>query len=122
MDTPGGARLMERMLTPGGDLLVRGREQGFYRLRYAEQPDFAAVNLEEKESDLAKLNLDEFAASVTNINGTPAAAENSAQAEGSAAEIEAQQRIWWPLLLVAMLLFIAESLLARRTKMTKMIG
>ncbi len=121
VDTPGGARLLERSLTPDGDLLVRGREQGFYKLRYAEQPDFAAVNLEEKESDLAKLNLDEFAASVTNINGAPAA-ETSAQAEGSAAEIEAQQRIWWPLLLVALLLFIAESLLARRTKMTKMIG
>ncbi|HVF28869.1 MAG TPA: BatA domain-containing protein [Pyrinomonadaceae bacterium] len=122
VDTPGGARLLERSLTPDGDLLVRGREQGFYRLRYSEQPDFAAVNLEEKESDFAKLNLDEFAASVTNINGTPVAAENSTQAEGGAAEIEAQQRVWWPLLLVAMLLFIAESLLARRTKMTKMIG
>lgn len=122
IDTPAGERLMERLLTPDGDLLVRGREQGFYRLRYEGQPGFAAVNVEEKESDLAKLNLDEFAASVTNADGASAAADGGARTEVNAAEIEAQQRIWWPLLLVALLLFITESLLARRTKMTKMIG
>ncbi len=40
----------------------------------------------------------------------------------SGAEIEARQRVWWPLLLAALLLFAAEALIARRTKMVKMIG
>jgi len=33
-------------LTPDGDLLVTGREPGFYRLRYSARPDFAAVNVD----------------------------------------------------------------------------
>jgi hypothetical protein len=37
-------------------------------------------------------------------------------------EVEGRQRVWWSLLLVALLLLLAESFLARRTKMVKMIG
>ena len=55
--------------------------------------------------------------------GDPAAprAANAGERE-SGEETEARQRVWWPLLLAALLLFAAEAVLARRTKMVKMIG
>ncbi|HEX6730608.1 MAG TPA: BatA domain-containing protein, partial [Pyrinomonadaceae bacterium] len=37
IDTPGGARLSEIRSTSEGDLLVTGREPGFYRLRYGNR-------------------------------------------------------------------------------------
>jgi hypothetical protein len=121
VDTPSGARLLENSLTPDGDLLVTGREPGFYRLRYGARPDFAAVNVDGNEGDFAKLNLDDFLAGVTGGAGVAAEAV-SANDRLSDEEIEARQRIWWPLLLLALLLLTAEAILARRIKMVKMIG
>jgi len=37
-------------------------------------------------------------------------------------EVEGRQKVWWSLLLIALILLLAESFLARRTKMVKMIG
>ena len=121
VDTPAGARLMENKLTPDGDLLVTAREPGFYRLRYNARPEFAAVNIDGKEGDFARLNLDEFMAGVTGSSvGDAADVEESRRLSNE--EIEARQHVWWPLLFAALLLFVAEALLARRTKMVKMIG
>lgn len=120
VDSPTGARLTENRLTPDGDLLITGREPGFYRLRYSTRPDFAAVNIDGAEGDFAKLTLDEFINGVTGGSGNVEGIE--ANRKSSYEEIEARQRIWWPLLLAALLLFVTESLLARRTKMVKMLG
>lgn len=120
IDTPGGARLSETRSTPDGDLLVTAREPGFYRLRYNSQPDFAAVNVDGAEGDFTKLNFGEFMAGVTGGAGSAEGAE--ANRNLSQEEIEGRQRVWWSLLLVALLLLLAESFLARRTKMVKMIG
>lgn len=120
VDTPAGARLMENRLTPEGDLLITGREPGFYRLRYSAQPEFAAVNVDGNEGNFDKLHLDEFLAAVT--GGENASRGVAAGDKLSDTEVEARQRIWWPLLLVALLLLVAESLIARRTKLVKMIG
>jgi len=121
VDTPGGTRLHERTLTHTGELIVTASEPGFYRLRYPEQPTFIAANLEGKESDFAKLNLGEFSSAVTAAGGAPVTgAVEDAKLQNE--EIEARQRIWWPLLIVAAMLFVAEGLIARRTKMAKMIG
>jgi hypothetical protein len=120
IDAPSGARLKAGQLTPEGELLVTGREPGFYRLRYEARPDFAAVNVDGAEGDFTKLSLEEFVAAVAGGDAVPAAAD--AEGKMSGAEIEARQRVWWPLLLAALLLFAAEALLARRTKMVKMIG
>ena len=43
-------------------------------------------------------------------------------AKSSNEEIEDRQKVWWPLLFVALLLLITESLLAHRIKMAKMVG
>jgi hypothetical protein len=120
IDTPGGARLSETRSTPDGDLLVTAREPGFYRLRYNSQPDFAAVNIDGAEGDFTKLNFGEFMAGVTGGAGSAEGAD--ANRNLSNEEVEGRQRVWWSLLLVALLLLLAESFLARRTKMVKMIG
>src|SRR5215207_7544503 len=121
VDAPSGERLKNGGAAKGGELLLTGREPGFYRLRYAAGHDFAAVNVDGREGDFAKLNQGEFLAAFT--GGDPAATR-AADAAGreSGEELEARQRAWWPLLLAALLLLAAESVLARRTKVVKMIG
>ena len=120
IDTPAGVRLNEARATPDGELLVTAREPGFYRLRYSSQPDFAAVNVDGTEGDFSKVNFQEFIAGVT---GGAGAAEGAGASENlSGAEVEGKQRVWWSLLLVALLLLLVESALARRTRVVKMIG
>jgi hypothetical protein len=119
VDSPSGARLTENRLTPEGDLLITGREPGFYRVRYSERPDFAAVDLEGIEGDFTKLNFADFISGISGGAGTEDAALNR---KSTSEEIEAQQRAWWPLLFLALLLLLTESLLTRRTKVVKMIG
>lgn len=120
VDTPAGARLSETRLTPDGDLLVTAREPGFYRLRYNNRPNFAAVDTDGAEGDFTKLNFAEFIAGVT---GGPGGAEGSyASRNLSNEEVEGRQKVWWSLLFLALLLLLTESVLARRTRMVKMIG
>ncbi|HET7114706.1 MAG TPA: hypothetical protein VFI57_13760, partial [Pyrinomonadaceae bacterium] len=120
VDTPAGARLSEGRNTPDGDLLVTARELGFYRLRYNGQPGFAAVDTDGAEGDFTKLNFGEFVAGVTGGTGTGEGSDANRNASGE--EVEGRQRVWWSLLFLALLLLLAESVLARRTKMVKMIG
>jgi hypothetical protein len=121
VDSPGGSRLTENRLTPDGDLLVTGRQPGFYRLRYSARPDFAAVDLDGAEGDFTKLD---FAAFMTGVSGGGSGNGELRETDRrfSNAEIEARQKIWWPLLFVALLLLVAESLLAQRIKIAKMVG
>ena len=120
IDTPAGARLSETRSTSEGDLLVTGREPGFYRLRYNGGTDFAAVNIDGDEGDFTKLNLAEFVAGVTGGAGSSEGGDRDRNLTKE--EIEGRQRIWWSLLFLALLLLITESVLARRTKVVKMIG
>ncbi|HKZ03283.1 MAG TPA: VWA domain-containing protein, partial [Pyrinomonadaceae bacterium] len=120
VDSPSGERLTENRLTSEGDLLVTGREPGFYRLRYSARPDFAAVDLDGAEGDFTKLNFGDFIQGVT--GGAVSAEAGEANRKSTNEEIEAQQKVWWPLLLVALLLLLSESLLTRRKKVVKMVG
>ncbi len=120
VDTPGGVRLTEGRSTPDGELLVTAREPGFYRLRYSSQPDFAAVDVDGAEGDFSKLNFQEFIAGVTGGAGGAEGAGASQNLTGE--EVEGRQKVWWSLLLVALVLLLVESALARRTKVVKMIG
>jgi hypothetical protein len=121
VDDPAGTRLTDRTLSATGDLIVVGREPGFYKLRYPERAEFAAVDLDGAESDFTRLNIEEFIAAVTE-DPAEASPVPAARSRLSEEEIESRQRIWWPLLLLALLLFAAEALLARRTKMARVIG
>jgi hypothetical protein len=120
IDTPSGARLSETRSTPDGELLVTAREPGFYRLRYSSQPEFTAVNIDGNEGDFSKLNLQEFMAGVT--GGAGGAEGAAANQKLSGEEVEGRQKVWWSLLLVALVLLLAESALARRTRIVKMVG
>ena len=120
IDTPSGTRLNEGRATPDGELLVTAREPGFYRLRYSSQPDFTAVNIDGAEGDFSKLNFQEFVAGVT--GGAGAAEGAGANQNFSGEEVEGRQKVWWLLLLVALVLLLVESALARRTRVVKMIG
>jgi hypothetical protein len=120
VDSPDGARLSENRLTPDGDLLVTGRQPGFYRLRYAARPDFAAVDLDATEGDFTKLDFGAFMTGVTGGSGNVEGREANRQFSNE--EIENRQKVWWPLLFLALLLLITESLLAQRIKLAKMVG
>jgi hypothetical protein len=121
VDAPDGGRITDRKQTSAGELIVAAREPGFYRLRYAGNSDFAAVNLDGKESDFTRLDVEAFVASVTGAD--PKAAEQAAAKERlSDEEIESRQRMWQLSLIVALLLFITEAVLARRIKMARMIN
>lgn len=121
VDSPTGERLTDRKQTATGELIVNAKEPGFYRLRYAETSDFAAVNVDTKESDLTKLNVEEF---VTSVTGADPKAQTAAAANEKLTneEVESRQRVWWWLLVVALLLFLTEAILSRRTRMAKVIG
>jgi len=120
IDTPGGKRVDDPRKNSSGEQSVDTGEIGFYRLRYRDRDEFVAVNLDTKESDLAKLNVDELVASVS-----PAPGDNNAQPAQSprltAEEKEAKQRLWLPLLVTALLLFVAEAIIARRVRVPKLI-
>ena len=120
VDSPDGARLTENRLTPEGDLLVTGRQPGFYRLRYSARPDFAAVNIDGAEGDFTKLDFGAFLNGATGGSGN--AESREANRNASNEEIESRQRIWWPLLFLALLLFVTESLLAQRIRVAKIVG
>ncbi len=120
VDAPDGTRLTDNRLTSDGDLLVTGREPGFYRLRYAARPDFAAVDLNGAEGDFTKLDFPAFISSVT--GGAGKAEGREAARNFSNEEIENRQKVWWPLLFLALLLLLTESMLAQRIKLVKMVS
>lgn len=121
VDLPNNSRLTERNQAANGDLIVNVKEPGFYRLRYNGVTDFAAANLDTKEADLTKLNLEEFTGAITGADAN-AVAGATAQTKLTDEEREANQRVWWPLLIAALLLFVTEAVLARRTKMARVLG
>jgi hypothetical protein len=120
VDAPDGTRLTDIRLTPEGDVLVTGRQPGFYRLRYAGGADFAAVDLNAAEGDFTKLDFPAFISSVT--GGAGRAEGREASRNFSNEEIENRQKVWWPLLFLALLILIAESMVAQRIKMAKMVS
>jgi hypothetical protein len=120
IDSPGGKRVDDIRKNSSGEQSLDASEIGFYKLRYRDRDEFVAVNLDTKESDLAKLSVDELIASVS-----PSADDvrtRSAQSPVlTAEEKEAKQRLWLPLLFTVLLLFVAEAVIARRIRVPKLI-
>ena len=119
LDSPTGKRLDDARKYASGEQSIQANEIGFYRLRYRDRDEYIAVNLETKESDLTRLNIDELVASVSpsgDDKNVPASATGL-----TADEKEARQRLWLPLLLSALVLFLAEAVLARRIRVPKLI-
>ena len=120
IDSPGGKRIDDIRKNASGEQSLDAGEIGFYRLRYRDRDEFVAVNLDTKESDLSKLSVDELIASVS-----PSAEDVAARPAQSpvltSEEKEAKQRLWFPLLLTVLLLFVAEAVIARRIRVPKLI-
>jgi Mg-chelatase subunit ChlD len=121
VDNPGGGRVDDTRKGPASELSIAASELGFYRLRYRDRAEYVAVNLDTNESDLSKLNVEELMAGVL-----PEPGNQSARASGytglTPEEIESKQRLWLPLLILALALFVAEALLARRIRLARLVG
>ena len=104
-----------------GDSAPRGlelRERGFYELRAASVAIGAgrpvAVNVDLAESDLSHMDPAELVAAVTAEPGSGTDPSARPQLAGTPEELEQRQGIWWYLLLAALLVLAAETLLANR--------
>ena len=120
IDSPGGKRVDDIRKNSSGEQSLDAGEIGFYRLRYRDRDAFVAVNLDTKESDLGKLSVDELIASVS-PSADDVAAQSTKLPVLTAEEKEAKQRLWLPLLLTVLLLFVAEAIIARRIRIPKLI-
>lgn len=120
VDSPGGKRVDDTRRNSSGEQSVDATEVGFYRLRYRDRDEFVAVNLDTKESDLTKLNVDDLIASITS-SPSDRNARTSDSSVLTGEEREKRQRLWLPLLLGALAVFVTEAVIARRIRIPKLI-
>jgi hypothetical protein len=118
-DPRGGAA--EVTSSKEGAPTATARETGFYLLKYHDRADYIAVNLDTRESDLSKLDVAEFTAAVTADRKNDASVAEDARLL-TPADIESRQRLWIPLLLMSLALFVAEAILARRIRIARLVG
>ncbi len=114
VEAPSGNRTIVR--AGAGEQVVELTEQGFYEIRQVDggqiQPAFVAVNIDPSESDLAKLDTEEFLGAVA-----PMGDEESVGARARKLTIEERehrQQLWWYLLIAAMLMLVAETAISNR--------
>jgi hypothetical protein len=114
LDAPSGAR--ERVTAAGANHMITLREQGFYELRGRDTPVGGgrpiAVNVDPTESDLSHLDPQDVVVAVTSVNGQhqPGSEINA----GTPQDQEQRQKVWWYLLLGALLLMGVETMLSNR--------
>jgi hypothetical protein len=120
IQAPGGGSA-ETTSSRDGAPTATARETGFYRLKYHDRTDYVAVNLATRESDLSKLDIAEFTAAATaDRKNDSSMAENAKLL--TPADRESRQRLWIPLLLMSLALFVAEAILARRIRIARLVG
>jgi hypothetical protein len=111
---PSGARL--HLDTSGEPAALQLAEQGFYEVRpdrgTNDSTRLVAVNVNLAESDLAPLDTALFAAAVA--PRATAGESRHTDPNIAPAELERRQRTWWYLLLAALLVLGAETLLSNR--------
>lgn len=108
-----------RIDADGGGLLLDVEEPGFYEFRevradVSNEPLTLASNVPVAESDLSRLDLDEFTSRIR-----PREEENGPAAEAAAQtpeERERRQRLWWFLIAAAALILAAETLFGNRRR------
>lgn len=120
VDSPGGKRLDDLRKNSANEQSLDATEIGFYRLRYRDRDEFVAVNLDTRESNLSKLSVDDLVANISPSPDDPNA-QPAPSSRLTAEEKEAKQRLWLPLLLMALALFVGEAILARRLRVPKLI-
>ena len=114
LEAPSGDR--ERATPSGAGHLVTLREQGFYELRGPNTPVGSgrpiAVNVDPVESDLSHLDPQDIVVAVTALPGqtVPGSELNASTPQDQ----ERRQKVWWYLLLAAVLVMGVETLLSNR--------
>jgi len=121
VDGPGGGRVEEIRRDASGNFSLAAKEIGFYKLHYRNHAESLAVDLDTKESDLSRLNIDELVASVSRAPDHQRLLSERSE-HPTPEQIEGRQRVWLPLLVLALALFVAEAVLARRIRIAKLIG
>jgi uncharacterized membrane protein len=113
LESPTGRRMP--MTPSGAEHLATLNEQGFYELRglgtAAGSGRPIAVNVDPKESDLTRFDPKELVAAVTATPGVVARGSGEASVP---ADLERGQSIWWYLLVGALMLLAAETVLSNR--------
>lgn len=124
VESPSGARI--RVSGDSARSSVELRERGFYELRSGATAIGAgrpvAVNVDLAESDLSHVDPAELVAAITARSAHGADASPSAPFAGTPQELEQRQGIWWYLLLAALLVLAAETLLANRMSRRTVVG
>jgi hypothetical protein len=114
LESPSGAR--DRVTPVGANHLVTLREQGFYELRGSSTPVGSgrpiAVNVDPAESDLSHLDPQDVVVAVTAVNGQGQTASDFGSATPQ--DQERRQKVWWYLLLGALLLMAVETVMSNR--------
>jgi hypothetical protein len=119
IEAPGGGRVDEPQQQGSGEPAVHATEIGFYRLKYRDRNNYVAVNLDTRESDLTRLRIEDLVASFSQRDS-----QTNVPSQGTVPtpeQIEARQRVWLPLLLLALALFIVEATLARRIRIPRLV-
>ena len=90
---------------------------GLYTVGAGGRTDTFAVNLDTEESDISRVDIEEFVASVINpVTESQEAKEMKAQASFTEnKEVERRQKLWWYLSLTLLLVVLGETFLASRT-------
>ena len=116
IESPSGTRI--RVAGDSARPVVELLERGFYEVRGdrtalgAGRP--VAVNVDLAESDLSHFDPAELVAAITARGYRGATAADGADFTGTPQELERKQALWWYLLVAALLLLGAETLLANR--------
>jgi hypothetical protein len=114
LDAPSGSR--ERVTATGANHMITLREQGFYELRGRDTPVGSgrpiAVNVDPTESDLSHLDPQDVVVAVTAAPGQHQPGSDVIAATPQ--DQEQRQKVWWYLLLGALLLMGVETMLSNR--------
>ncbi len=114
VEAPSGNRTIVQ--ADAGEQLVELTEQGLYEIRQVDggkiQPAFVAVNIDPSESDLAKLDTEEFLGAVTPMGDEGSVGVRARKL--TVEEREHRQQLWWYLLIAAMLMLVAETAISNR--------
>lgn len=108
LDSPTGKRVQ----TTASSFVAE--ENGHYRLRSAAGEQLIAVNLDFRESDLRKLDVNQFVSAFSSAHDAPPAAASSQTDMPPSRDQEPGRRLWWPLLMATLLLLLIEAGLAKR--------
>jgi len=114
VESPSGTRSVRN--TGEDSRYLTLEEQGVYRVRLLDDEagpsEIVAVNVSSAESDLATIDPEELASAVT-VSGS-SSGSTSFSATLTPEERERRQGLWWYLLVAALLVLVAETVLSNR--------